>query len=242
MSFKMELMIGPRGVARTSSTASAAFLTRIVSRRTSHGNQASPWRYSHTPLVWRICSRNRSALSESPAVTPQAEWPLCPHGTVGDPKNVAPVMVSVGVRMVAKYHGAGMMQPRCGSLHKIGRPVVERAAATTQLFDPPAGGITSLSAAMSSRNRSIIAIPPACGMPAPGTVPPVTSASEGSSASNASGPSASRIRRRASSQSQLEAMNHGCNFMYDSTSAGSQGVGVRPKTTNSCGRRARPCE
>src|SRR5262249_13985423 len=108
VSCRTGLMIGPRLVDSTSSTTGLDVpLIRISSFRTAQRSQRLPCRYSQIPPAFRSSSRNRSVLSVSPAVTPQAAKPLCPQGMAGEPTNDAPATAQSGVRIEAKYHGAG---------------------------------------------------------------------------------------------------------------------------------------
>src|SRR5204863_222533 len=79
-------------------------------------------------------SRNRSVLSVSPAVTPQAANPLCPMPNPGVPTSMAPAASHSGVRAWARYHGGGAVGARCGSLARMGLPDRVRLPAITQLF------------------------------------------------------------------------------------------------------------
>ena len=102
--------IGPLGVMTTRSITSSAPLTRMTSSRTPHGTKPSPCRTLRPSSP--SSSKNRSVVSTSAAVTPQAATPLCPAGMAGPPMKVAPAAAHSGVRMCARYQCGGRVGRR----------------------------------------------------------------------------------------------------------------------------------
>ncbi len=72
---------------------------------------------------------------------------FCPSTTKGSPGIVAPATSSPGAFSRAKYHSAGALSLRWGSLASSGAPVVVREPDSTQLLLPtpstPEGGAAS---------------------------------------------------------------------------------------------------
>ena len=172
----------------------------------------------------------------------------------GVPASAAPATSHRGVRTCARCHGGGHVGARCGSLASSGLPDAVREPATAQLFDPPPGGRKACialrsAASLSSKNSS-----PTPPLRREGLRSADKSGSPsllrgggwgerfrtGSSAVSAEVPSASRMRSRASSASQLEGSRKDCSLSSASTSAASHRDGVPPTMANSCGFFGRP--
>src|SRR5271167_2452590 len=84
-----------------------------------------------------IVSMNRFCVSVSAVVKPQAIRSFCPSSTIGAPGMVTPLNDPPGVTMRARYQRIGALRSRCGSLARIGLPVVVRAPETTHQLDAP---------------------------------------------------------------------------------------------------------
>ena len=140
-------MTGPWRVLRTfRRTGSLRPLTRISSSAVlKAAHPVGVWYCAASPAFRR--SRYRSWTSGPVLVKPQAMSAFWPNTMEGTPGMVAPAAFRPGASRRAKYHSAGALSLRCGSLASKGAPVVVRLPASTQLLEPapstPEGGACS---------------------------------------------------------------------------------------------------
>src|SRR5271154_5084049 len=87
--------------------------------------------------VGSIVSMNRFCVSVSADVKPQAMRSFCPSSTIGAPGMVPPFNDPLGVTMRARYQRIGAPRSRCGSLARIGLPVVVRAPEIAHSLEAP---------------------------------------------------------------------------------------------------------
>lgn len=189
--------MGPRAVTSTGSRCGGCPLTLIVSSMILQG--AKPDASRTLSPSSPICSKNRSELSASPKVTPQATCPLWPMGKAGSPLNVAPTRPHVGARTCARYQCGGSPGARWGSLARMGRPVAVFEGERAQPLEAGSMPTKPVSAARSRASASIAG--PAL---RPGDT--LTGCHSGyglSRSARASGPSCCNMRKRTSSMSQL---------------------------------------
>src|SRR5262249_49579108 len=140
---------------RTRSVTEGPPLTAMTSSRTGQGMKVSPWRTLWPPTP--NSSRNRSVLSTSPAVSPQAAWALWATRNPGPPTKVAPATAPGGGRAAGGYGGAGGRAWGGGRWAGRGRRGAVRLFASAQLLEPPPGLTTARKAATSSASRSTAA-------------------------------------------------------------------------------------
>ena len=126
---------GPWRVLRTTMLTSLWPFTRMVSLALSKTAQPSGVRYilASSGLT---CSMKMSCTSGPVFVKPQATCSFWPSTTPGMPGIDAPAIFTPGISRRTKYHSAGALSLRCGSLASSGLPVVVWLPATTQLFEP----------------------------------------------------------------------------------------------------------
>src|SRR6266571_2008948 len=79
----------------------------------------------------------RSSTSEMAFVTPQAMYWLCPMTIPGVPGKLTPITSISPATRWHSYQIDGAAWPRCGSLQRIGIPVVVIVPSTTQLLLAP---------------------------------------------------------------------------------------------------------
>src|SRR5260370_37318010 len=82
-------------------------------------------------------SMYRSSTSEMALVKPQAMYWLCPITIPGAPGKLAPITSISPATRWHSYQTDGAACSRCGSLQRMGEPVVVIAPSATQLLLPP---------------------------------------------------------------------------------------------------------
>src|SRR5688500_16180979 len=71
-----------------------------------------------------------------PLVNPNAQLSLKPMITLGAPGKLAPYALNSGVCICTSNHSEGRLSDRCGSLQRIGLPLLVLVPATAQLLLP----------------------------------------------------------------------------------------------------------